>query len=424
MGGNQKMDSKTNEAQKAIQEAMAALQRGDTKNARLYALKASKLAPEEEQPWLILAGLSEPAESLVYIDKARAINPDNQTARRALEWVKQKLKTPPDIGANTTEEKPELVPTGLASSPAEEALKIHETMHDPIGKTHLVGSPARARKSKFSPMLISVVGVVGLLVVALLAGLIFFRPQVQALFVKIFGKEGCNPNLVIGTQTFGLRTIQADKNGSLKFPNNYPEQAAWVQGTDTNSVFALTQTAENLILVSSLKGGETATVTRENCNSTSYSLALPVPEVLEMSVLLDQSSSGITIIMPDASGLSGFVVQGELQQETITSFNTPDASVLQAEISLLETTTSADGTTITVGISIYNYGQVAGTLTSGDVSLTDENGSVASLLKAEPTLPIQIAPGLTQTIYFTFQRPKTNTATLKILSAEYILEDY
>jgi hypothetical protein len=102
----------------------------------------------------------------------------------------------------------------------------------------------------------------------------------------------------------------------------------------------------------------------------------------------------------------------------------PDASALQVEISLLDTTTSADGSTIRVGISIYNYGQIAGTLSTSDVSLTPEAGSPLAPVLAEPDLSLEIAPGTTQTIYLSFPRPSTATATLKILSVEYELEGY
>ncbi|HBG74852.1 MAG: hypothetical protein A2X25_07875 [Chloroflexi bacterium GWB2_49_20] len=51
---------------------------------------------------------------------------------------------------------------------------------------------------------------------------------------------------------------------------------------------------------------------------------------------------------------------------------------------LLVTTTSPDGSKLQVGISVYNYGQIAGTLSDSDVSLTPEGGSPVAPVLAEP----------------------------------------
>ena len=75
-----------------IQLAQVALRHGDKKSAQHLALKASSLAPELEQPWLILAAISGLAESLVFIEKALLLNPDSIPAQHALEWVNQKLR--------------------------------------------------------------------------------------------------------------------------------------------------------------------------------------------------------------------------------------------------------------------------------------------------------------------------------------------
>jgi hypothetical protein len=90
----------------------------------------------------------------------------------------------------------------------------------------------------------------------------------------------------------------------------------------------------------------------------------------------------------------------------------------------LETTTSADGTTIKVSVSIQNYGAAAFTLSTSDVSLTQQDGTSLNMVSSEPPLPKEIAPGATETIYFTFPRPASPTATLKIFTVEYDIEGY
>jgi hypothetical protein len=280
------------------------------------------------------------------------------------------------------------------------------------------------RKISISPIRILLFTLLGLVVIALIAGLTFLRPQLTGLLARLFTGAGCRPSLVLDSRSFEIRTLKPASDGALNVPSNQPERAYWVERTGTNLVFGLSPVPDNLSLVSSLKPGVTTTVTWGNCNTTTYSLSAAVQGLPEDASLLDQSTSQITIFIPGETASSGTVIRGELLEETITAFNTPDASALQAEISLLETATSLDGTTLTVGISIYNYGQAAITLSASDVSLTPEAASPLAPVRVEPPLPIEIEPGTTKTVYFTFSRSSTTTATLKIFTIEYELEGY
>ena len=144
----------------------------------------------------------------------------------------------------------------------------------------------------------------------------------------------------------------------------------------------------------------------------------------DISVLLDPSISGITIFVQPGSATKGFVVKGELTEETIQSFDTPNPSEPQAEISLLGVSTSADGKTIKIGISILNTGKSSLTLSTNDISLTDESGAMLTLTQSEPALPQKIQPSGTDTIYLTYHHPSSTTATLTIFSVEYSVEGY
>jgi hypothetical protein len=241
---------------------------------------------------------------------------------------------------------------------------------------------------------------------------------------RFFPGDDCRPSLVLGSRSFEIRTLKPGSDGSLDVPPNHPERAYWVEGTQTNLVFGLSPAPDNLSLASALKPGVTATVTWANCNTATYSLYAPLQGLPEDASLLDQSTSQITIFIPEETLSSGTVIRGELLEETITAFDTPDASALQAEISLMETTTSPDGSTLTVGISIYNYGQTAATLSASDVSLTPEAAFPLAPVRVEPLLPIEIEPGTTETIYLTFPRPSATIATFKIFTVEYKLEGY
>jgi hypothetical protein len=280
------------------------------------------------------------------------------------------------------------------------------------------------RKISLSPIRILLFTLLGLGIIALIAGLTFLRPQLTGLLARFFPGDDCRPSLVLGSRSFEIRTLKPGSDGSLDVPRNQPKRAYWVEGTQTNLVFGLSPALENLSLVSALKPEAAATVTWANCNTATYSLSAPLQGLPDNASLLDQSTSQITIFIPGETPSSGTVIRGELLEETITAFDTPDASALQAEISLLETETSPDGSTLTVGISIYNYGQIAITLSTGDVSLTPEAASPLAPVRVEPPLPIEIGPGITETVFFTFPRPSTTIATFKILTVEFVLEGY
>ena len=258
-----------------------------------------------------------------------------------------------------------------------------------------------------------------------LALFIVFAIAISSCELPGFGskEKGCGPStLKVGEHSYQIKTIKPKKDGSLKIPANKPDTAYWVDGTEINEVFALSPTENNLALQSSLKNGDTVSINWQNCNTSTYTISDVQTSVPENSVLLDQSSSQVTIFVRGDS--SGFVAKGELAGETISTFNTPDVSEKQAEISLLETSASQDGNSIKISTSINNYGSSAFSLSPEDVSLTAQDGTRLTMTSSEPALPKEIAAGATETFIFTFPRPSTPTATLKIMTVEYDLESY
>lgn len=98
------MDSDSR-ARQAIENARQALRRGDHAAARQWAEQAARLAPEREEPWLILTTVSSPRAGLSYAKRALTINPNSEKARQAVEWAKRRLKqqegTVPPARANS-----------------------------------------------------------------------------------------------------------------------------------------------------------------------------------------------------------------------------------------------------------------------------------------------------------------------------------
>ena len=247
-------------------------------------------------------------------------------------------------------------------------------------------------------------------------------PFIPTLFVPT--PDCGTPTLVLGSSTFQIETLQPGADGTLAVPSDKSGIAYWVDGTNSNYTFVLSPTTENLAILPNQAAGSTAKVTWSDCNSTTYALSEPEQGSFNASALPDQSVEGITLyFQTDASGTST-VLRGELTEQEISTFDTPVPGDIQAEISLLETTTSPDGGSVRVGVSIQNYGTAAFTLSATDVTLTQPDGTPVGMLSSEPPLPKEIALGTTETIYFFFYRPASPTATLKLFTVEYDLEGY
>jgi len=78
--------------QQAIENARQAMQRGNRKDARRWAEKAAALAPDLEEPWLILAAVASPRASVAYLERVLEINPDSEGARKGLGWAVGRLR--------------------------------------------------------------------------------------------------------------------------------------------------------------------------------------------------------------------------------------------------------------------------------------------------------------------------------------------
>lgn len=76
----------------ALQQANLCLHQGDRRQARRWAEQAAALAPDREEPWLILAAVASPRASLVYLRRALEINPSSQRARKGMDWAIRRVR--------------------------------------------------------------------------------------------------------------------------------------------------------------------------------------------------------------------------------------------------------------------------------------------------------------------------------------------
>lgn len=82
----------------ALVNAQTALQQKNKMEARHWALNAIKLAPENEDAWLILAAISSPVASVDYLQKVLRINPKNERASKGMEWALKRLAEDKESG--------------------------------------------------------------------------------------------------------------------------------------------------------------------------------------------------------------------------------------------------------------------------------------------------------------------------------------
>lgn len=96
------MSAELNQIREIIQNARQALRRGDYPETRRWAEQAARLAPELEDPWLLLAAVSSPRDSLEYARRALAINPASRRAHKAMEWANERMGGIPQIDETPT----------------------------------------------------------------------------------------------------------------------------------------------------------------------------------------------------------------------------------------------------------------------------------------------------------------------------------
>jgi lipoprotein-anchoring transpeptidase ErfK/SrfK len=108
----------------ALHNARRALQSGNHREARRWAQQAAALAPQSEEPWLLLAALAGPRASLAYLKRALEINPDSQRARKGMHWAVHRQRTAQSVESIIT-------PT-LPPSKPDQAHDQQVLLHPPV----------------------------------------------------------------------------------------------------------------------------------------------------------------------------------------------------------------------------------------------------------------------------------------------------
>ncbi len=144
-------------AKEALRRSRIALRKGEKDSARRWAEKAAMLAPQIEEPWLVLAAVSRPQLSIHYLKRALKINPNSERAKKGMAWVMKKLSaTEPrdqDVGAITSPNKPQQKPATqkVKTQPRHTSggiLHIHSQVIEDTQPTPIRAVPSSQRSEK------------------------------------------------------------------------------------------------------------------------------------------------------------------------------------------------------------------------------------------------------------------------------------
>ena len=91
-----------------LQQARAAIKRGDQDEARRLLERAVRISPNDYRAWLWLAGVTPSAQaSAAYLERAAALNPQDTTVQKARQWAARRLVAetaappPPPVSTQT-----------------------------------------------------------------------------------------------------------------------------------------------------------------------------------------------------------------------------------------------------------------------------------------------------------------------------------
>ncbi len=139
------------QAQDLIRRAYQALRTNNRLEARQLASEAAKLAPNLEDPWLILAALAGPQASVEYLKRALEINPASTRAQKGLEWANQRSAAAPAEVPAAVEAASPAVPAAVPLTPPPPEPPVEHTAPVRVAVPAAMPEPVPAPPTAFTP---------------------------------------------------------------------------------------------------------------------------------------------------------------------------------------------------------------------------------------------------------------------------------
>jgi len=225
------------------------------------------------------------------------------------------------------------------------------------------------------------------------------------------------PRLQLGRSTFPVAVEASPANGALPALTGKPGVVSWLDGTSAPYVFALDPTTETLALSTNLAAGDAVAILWGDCSRDDFQVSGLVAGL--PGDLNQLNHSGVAALVLESQGNKGFMVLAArpvAPTETPVAGATEEPTPLPVDISFAHTTRSADGKTLSVGISVQNRGSTPLTLAPGDIALVDENGQDVAPASVAPALPVTIGAGASQALEITFPNPKGASVVFRLKS--------
>jgi lipoprotein-anchoring transpeptidase ErfK/SrfK len=170
------MSSPNINAFQAVQNAQNALHSGDKVSARRWAELAVSLAPEREEPWLLLAAVASPRASVEYLKQALKVNPASARAKAGMGWALKRVAMAAQT-ATTARVKVAAPPPVVAPVQIADTAPVKVVRPEPSPQP-AVSPPAKAQKSNKLLLFI----LLPLLLIGVLAFSIWNASPVMAVF--------------------------------------------------------------------------------------------------------------------------------------------------------------------------------------------------------------------------------------------------
>ncbi len=126
-----------------LHQAQIALRNHDNTQARQFAIQAAHLDPNLEEPWLILAALSGPDASIVFLKRALEVNPASVRARKGMHWAIQRQRSERLLQANE-KALPSQAPTAPMAATAPITARPLPVLRAPVWRSWAVILPLLA----------------------------------------------------------------------------------------------------------------------------------------------------------------------------------------------------------------------------------------------------------------------------------------
>jgi hypothetical protein len=268
-------------------------------------------------------------------------------------------------------------------------------------------------------------------------------------------QPGCETSwLFVHERVFRVEPLPRNADGSVTVPAGNPGVAYWLEGTPVHYAFGLSRTPENVDLLAELQVGEPLTLLWRGCLPEEATLLAVEDHLAGEVVAYNQEAPGVTLFMQEegaaVAGQAGQAAATNVSPQQATETGAPEGQIqpsaippateasaptstsvapppgrgeIEAEVGFLGK--QVTDSTITVEVSIYNYGANDFSVYMGDVYLIPPNQDPVLPVSADPELPYPMAARSRQTFSFSFPNPGGNGIVFQIFEVvEFDLDDF